>query len=64
VGERFADVNALDSPMVAVGVMVWVAISYGQQTQLHFIDVNLNVQKYSDKFLMPIVRPILFLRDL
>jgi hypothetical protein len=36
------------------GVMVWAAISYGQQTHFHFIDGNLNAQKYRDQYLRPI----------
>ena len=35
--------------------MVWGGISYGQQTQLHFIDGNLNAQRCRDEILMPIV---------
>ena len=31
------------------GVMLCTGISYGQQTQLHFIDVNLNAQRYRDE---------------
>jgi hypothetical protein len=42
------------------GVMVWACISYGPRTQLHFIDGNLNAQKYSDTIPRPIVRPIYF----
>jgi hypothetical protein len=42
-GERFADVNGVNRvPHGGGGVMVWAGISYGQQTQLHFIDANLN----------------------
>ena len=26
------------------GVMAWAGVSYGQQTQLHFIDGNLNAR--------------------
>jgi hypothetical protein len=29
-------------------------ISYRKQAQLHFIDGNLNAQRYHDKILMPI----------
>jgi hypothetical protein len=37
------------------GVMVWAGISYEQQTQLHFIDGNLNEQRYRDEIPRPIV---------
>jgi hypothetical protein len=36
------------------GVMVGAGISYRQRTQLHFIDDNLNAQKYSEEILKPI----------
>ena len=42
-------------PLGGGGVMVWAGISYGQQTQLHFIDCNLNAQRYHDEILRPIV---------
>ena len=51
-----ADVNVL--PHGGGGVMVWAGISCGQRTQLYFIIVNLNAQKYVDEILRPIVRPI------
>jgi hypothetical protein len=35
--------------------MVWAGINYVQQTQLHFIDGNLNAQIYCDEILRPIV---------
>jgi hypothetical protein len=55
VGEQFADVNVVKRvPHCGGGVMVWAGISYGQQTQLHFIDGNLNAQKYRDKIPRPI----------
>ena len=37
--------------------MVWAGISYGQCTNLHFIDGNLNAQRYRDEILAPIVAP-------
>ena len=40
-------------------VMVWAGISYGQQTQLHFIDGNLNGQRYRGKILRSIVVPFI-----
>jgi hypothetical protein len=41
VGERFDDVKVVNRvPHGGGGVMVWAGISYGQQTQLHFIDGN------------------------
>ena len=43
VGEQFADVNVVNRvPHGCNGVMVWAGTSYGQRTQLHFIDGNLN----------------------
>ncbi len=35
------------------GVMVWVGVCYGQQTQVHFIDGILNAQRYRDEILRP-----------
>jgi hypothetical protein len=57
VRERFADniVNIVPHG----GVMVWAGISYGQQTQLHFINVNLNAQRYRDEILRPIGVPFI-----
>ena len=43
--------------MVAVRVMIWAGVCYGQQTQVHFIDSILNAQRYRDKILRPIVVP-------
>ena len=58
VGEQFADVNVVNGvPHGGGGVMVWVGISYGQQLQLHFIDGNLNAQRYRDEILRSIVVP-------
>ena len=55
-GERFADVNVVNSvPHGGGGVMVWAGISYGQRTQFHFIDGNLISQRYRDEILRPIV---------
>uniref|UniRef100_A0AAZ3PD04 Tc1-like transposase DDE domain-containing protein n=1 Tax=Oncorhynchus tshawytscha TaxID=74940 RepID=A0AAZ3PD04_ONCTS len=51
------------------GVMVWAGISYGQRTQLHFIEGNLNADRYRDDILRPIVMPfirrhhLMFLHD-
>jgi hypothetical protein len=39
--------------------MVCTGISYGQQTQLHFIDGNLNTQRHRE-ILMAIVVPFIF----
>jgi hypothetical protein len=62
VGERFADVNAVNRvPHGGSGVMVLAGISYGQLTQLHFIDGNLNAQKYRHEILRINVRPIFFI---
>ncbi len=41
------------------GVMVWAGVCYGQQTQVHFIDGILNVQRYRDEILRPIVMPFI-----
>jgi hypothetical protein len=42
---RFSDVNVVNRvPHGGGGVMVWAGISYGQHTQLHFIDFNLNAE--------------------
>jgi hypothetical protein len=61
VGQRFADVNIVNRvPHGGGEVVVWAGISYGQGTQLHFIDGNFNAQKYRDEYLTPIVRPISF----
>jgi hypothetical protein len=43
--------------MVAVGM--WAGISYGQRTQLNFIDDYLNAQRYHDEILRPIVVPFI-----
>ena len=49
MGERLADVNVVYRvPHGGGGVMVWADISYGQRTEFHFIDVNLNAQKNCD----------------
>ena len=59
VDERFADVNVVNIVTHdGGGVMLWAGINYGQQTQLDFIDGNLNAQKYSDEILRPILMPI------
>jgi transposase len=60
VGERFADVNVVNRvPHGGGGVIVWAGISYGQRTQLHFSDGNLNAQRYCDEILRPIVVPFI-----
>ncbi len=41
------------------GVMVWAGVCYGQQIQVHFIDVILNAQRYRDEILRPIVVPFI-----
>ena len=52
VCELFADVTVVNRvPHGGGGVVVWAGISYGQRTQLHFIDGNLNAQRYSDEIL-------------
>ena len=52
MGEQFADVNVVTR--VPRGVMEWAGISYRQLTQLHFIDGNLNAQRYRVEILRPI----------
>ena len=53
VGERVADVNVVNRvPQVAVGLLYGQV--YGQRTQLHFIDGNMNM-RYCDKILRTIV---------
>ncbi|KAL0193566.1 hypothetical protein M9458_011862, partial [Cirrhinus mrigala] len=44
------------------GVMVWAGVSYGQRTQVHFIDGILNA--YRDEILRPIVVPFIHNRHL
>ena len=52
VGERFADANIVNRvPHGGGGVMVSAGINYGKQTQLHFIDGNLNAQRLCDGLL-------------
>ena len=48
-----ADINVVRVPHGGCGVMVWASISYGQRTQLHFIDGNLNAR---NEILRPIYR--------
>ena len=58
VGEQFSDVNVVNRvPHGCGGVMVWAGTSYRKQTQLHFIDGNLNKQRYRDEILRHIVVP-------
>jgi hypothetical protein len=58
VCKRFADVNIVNRvPHCGSGVVVWEGLNYGQQTYLHFIDGNLNAQRYRDEILKPIVVP-------
>ena len=59
-GERFADVNIVNRVAYDDSrVMLWVGISYGQRTQLHIIDGNLNAQRYHDEILRPVVVPFI-----
>ena len=58
MGERFAAVNLVNRRLHG-GVMVWAGISYGQRTQLHFIDGNMNARRYRDEILRPIVVPFI-----
>jgi hypothetical protein len=56
VGERFADVNVVCRVAHGGGgVMAWAGV--GQRTPLHFIEGNLNGQRYRDEILIPIVVP-------
>ena len=60
VGEWFADVNVVIRVRWGYGVggvMAWAGISYGQQTQLRFIDGILNTLRYLDEILKTIVHP-------
>jgi hypothetical protein len=56
-GKRFADVNVVNRvPHGDGAVMVRASIIYGQQTQLHFIDGNLNARTYRDRsIVMPFI---------
>lgn len=57
VGEWFADVNFVKR--VAHGGdygLTWHKLQ--QQTQVHFINANLNAQRYDNEILRPIVVPI------
>ena len=48
-GKRFDDVYIGNRvPRGGGGVVVWAGKSYGQRTQMHFIDGNLNAQRYCD----------------
>jgi hypothetical protein len=57
--EKFADVNVVNR-VPHRGVKLWYGqASYGQGTQLHFIDGNLNAERYRDEILRPIVVPFI-----
>ena len=52
MGEWFANVNIVNRvPHDGGGVMVWADISYRQRIPFHFIDGNLNAQRYHDEIL-------------
>ena len=60
MGERITHVNVVNRVPHGGGVvMVWAGISYRQQTQLRFIDGNLNAKRYRDEILRPIVVPFI-----
>lgn len=64
VGERYADANVLRRVAYGGGgVMVWAGICHGHRTRLHFIDGNLNGQRYRDEILRPIVVPFMELHN-
>ncbi len=55
VGERCANANTVNRVSHGgSGVMEWAGISYGQWTQVHFIDGNLNAQRYGDEIWCPL----------
>lgn len=57
-GERFADANVVRRVAHGGGgVMVWAGIASGLRTGLHFIDGNLNAQRYQHDILAPVVVP-------
>ena len=57
MGKWFADVNIVNRvPHGGGGVMVRADINY---TWVHFIDGNLNTQRYHDETLRPVVMPFI-----
>ncbi len=56
-GKQFAHGNVVNRVPHSGGSMVWAGISYGQRTQVHFIDGNFNAQRYDDEIPWPIVMP-------
>lgn len=63
-GERFANANVVRRVAHGGGgVMVWAGIASGQRTGLHFIDGNLNAQRYRDEILAPTVIPFVRQHD-
>jgi hypothetical protein len=49
-GKAVVDVNVVNRVPHGGGVVVlWAGISCGQQKQLHFMNGNLNAQRYRDK---------------
>ena len=60
VGEGFDDVNVVNRVHHdGGGVTLWAGISYGQRTQLHFINGHLKAQRYRDEILRTIVVPFI-----
>ena len=58
LGKRFVDANVVNRVSHGGGgVMLWAGKSYGQRTELHFTDGNLNTQRYHDEIVRPIVVP-------
>ena len=59
-GERYSDVNVKELDRYGGGsVMVWAAVTMHRRTPLRFIAGNLNLQRYVDDVMRPMVLPFL-----